>query len=402
MPPISNRKIEAFLVLEEIMHQTVVFINLVIALLKENNDQTRRLEQAVRRYSMIDRIPNQMNHMRRLINLGDADCVANLRMNRNAFSRLCYLMEHIGGLVNSRYVSVEEKVAMFLSILAHHKKNRIVKYDFLRSGQTVSKHIHVVLKALFKISSLLLVEPAPISDDCTHPRWSWFKGCLGALDGTHIRVKVPVSDKPRYRTRKGEIAVNVLGVCDRDMKFVYVLPGWEGSAADARVLRDAVNRTHGLKVPKGCYYLCDNGYPNSDGFLTPYKSVRYHLNEWGESSARPRTFQEYFNMKHSRARNVIERTFGLLKMRWGILRSPSYYSIKIQNRIIMACCLLHNFIRMEMEIDPIELLVDEPTGNINNDIENDDVIDSVETSPEWNTFRDNLAQSMFNAWRHVA
>ncbi|KAL7234997.1 hypothetical protein ACSBR1_018470 [Camellia fascicularis] len=50
-------------------------------------------------------------------------------------------------------------------------------------------------------------------------------------------------------------------------------------------------------------------------------------------------------MKHAQARNVIERCFGLLKMRWTILRSASYYPIRTQNRIITTCCLLHNFIR---------------------------------------------------------
>lgn len=64
-------------------------------------------------------------------------------------------------------------------------------------------------------------------------------------------MKVPDSDKIRYRTRKGEIAVNFLGVCTQDMKFIYVLAGWEGSAADNRVLLDGLNRTHGLKVPDG-------------------------------------------------------------------------------------------------------------------------------------------------------
>ena len=62
---------------------------------------------------------------------------------------------------------------------------------------------------------------------------------------------VPNADKPRYRTRKGQISTNTLAVCDRYMRFVYVLPGWEGSAADSRVLRDAVNRVHGLRVPRG-------------------------------------------------------------------------------------------------------------------------------------------------------
>ena len=49
--------------------------------------------------------------------------------------------------------------------------------------------------------------------------------CLGASDGTYIRVNVPEGDKLRYRTRKNEIATNVLGVCSQDMQFIYVLPG---------------------------------------------------------------------------------------------------------------------------------------------------------------------------------
>ncbi|XVE86098.1 hypothetical protein DITRI_Ditri18aG0009100 [Diplodiscus trichospermus] len=81
-------------------------------------------------------------------------------------------------------------------------------------------------------------------------RWKWFKNCLRALDGTYIRVKVSEVDKPRYRNRKGEITTNVLAACSQDMQFIYVLPGWEGSAADGRVLRDAVGRKNGLKVPK--------------------------------------------------------------------------------------------------------------------------------------------------------
>ena len=56
---------------------------------------------------------------------------------------------------------------------------------------------------------------------------------------------------PRFRTRKGSIATNVLGVCSQDMEFIFVLLGWEGSAADSRVLRDAISRPQGLKVPQG-------------------------------------------------------------------------------------------------------------------------------------------------------
>ncbi|KAL0354166.1 UNVERIFIED_CONTAM: hypothetical protein Sangu_0997900 [Sesamum angustifolium] len=105
------------------------------------------------------------------------------------------------------------------------------------------------------------------------------QGCLGALDGTYIDVRVKAEDRARHRTRKGSIAVNVLSVCDRDMRFIYVLVGWEGSAADSRVLRDAITRPTGLKIPRGNYYLVYGRYSNGEGFLSPYRGVCYHLKE---------------------------------------------------------------------------------------------------------------------------
>ncbi|XP_038888097.1 protein ALP1-like [Benincasa hispida] len=104
----------------------------------------------------------------------------------------------------------------------------------------------------------------------------------------------------------------------------------------------------GWHVHQGYYYLCDTSYPNAEGFLAPYRGERYHLSQWhGEDNA-PTTPREFFNTKHSSAQNVIERTFGLLKGRWAILRGKSYYPIYIQCLTIMACCLLHNLINREM------------------------------------------------------
>ncbi|MFQ6656914.1 hypothetical protein Gotur_026816, partial [Gossypium turneri] len=102
----------------------------------------------------------------------------------------------------------------------------------------------------------------------------------------------------------------MLGVCTPDMQFVYVLPSWEGTVADGRVLRDAISRRHGLKVPHGCYYLVDAGYTNCEGFLAPFRGQRYHLNEWRQGY-QPSSLQEFFNMKHASTRNVIERCFGI-------------------------------------------------------------------------------------------
>ncbi|XLU79423.1 hypothetical protein S245_002844, partial [Arachis hypogaea] len=73
--------------------------------------------------------------------------------------------------------------------------------------------------------------------------------CLGALDGTYIDVTIPEKDKSRYRTRKSKISTNVLGVCNLDMNFVYVLSGWKRFASDSRILRDAILRHNNLKIP---------------------------------------------------------------------------------------------------------------------------------------------------------
>ena len=40
-------------------------------------------------------------------------------------------------------------------------------------------------------------------------------------------------------------------VCGPDLRFIYVLPGWEGSAGDSRVLRDVLHRQNKLKIPTG-------------------------------------------------------------------------------------------------------------------------------------------------------
>ncbi|XP_073034997.1 uncharacterized protein [Primulina eburnea] len=357
--PIMRRHIILFMLLHQIMCRSLLVMLLVRHLLKLRSKRRCNKRTRAMSYNMKERIPVQMNHLHRIIDIGDVQCVLNLRMNRNAFVRLCYLLTHVGGIVESRYVCIEEKVSMFLSVLAHHNKNRVVGHDYVRSGHKISTHFHQVLQSILMLHPLLLVKPSSVDHSCTNETWKWFKGCLGALDGTYVSVHVPTIDKARYKTRKGTIAVNVLGVCDREMKFIYALTGWEGSAADARVLKDAVTRDDTLKIPKGCYYLCDNGYANVDGFLTPYRRVRYHKDAWGNRANEPHNYKELFNWRHSQARNIIERAFGLLKKRWAILRSPSFYPLKTQNRIIMACMLLHNFIRSEMPDDPIEEVVDD-------------------------------------------
>ncbi|TYK08565.1 retrotransposon protein [Cucumis melo var. makuwa] len=291
-------------------------------------------------------------------------------MDRRCFAILCHLLRTITGLTSTEVVDVEEMVAMFLHILAHDVKNRVIQREFMRSGETISRHFNMVLLAVIRLHEELLKKLQPVPNECTDQRWRWFENCLGALDGTYIKVNVPASDRARYRTRKGKVATNVLGVCDRKGDFVYVLAGREGSAADSRILRDALSRPNGLKVPKGYYYLVDVGYPNAEGFLVPYRGQRYHLQEWHGPENTPSTSKEFFNMKHSYA--------------------------QVQCRTILACCLLHNLINREMTNFDIEDNIDEVDSTHATTAADD--IHYIETSNEWSQWRDDLAEEMFTEW----
>ena len=59
----------------------------------------------------------------------------------------------------------------------------------------------------------------------------------------------------------------------------------------------------------------------------------------------PRGKKEHFNYTHSRLRDVIESSFGVLKNKWRILFKVPSYPLRKQAKNIVACMALHNFIR---------------------------------------------------------
>ncbi|KAL8465204.1 hypothetical protein ACS0TY_034634 [Phlomoides rotata] len=214
MARLCQKKTEIVLVVEEIIFEIIFMLTMLLNRRRDRSRFSVADVQCLVRYRMVDKIPQQLEHLNELTQLSDVDYFNNLRMNRDTFNHFCYLLRHSGGLVDSRY---GEQVAIFLSVLSHHSKVRVVKFCFRRSSHTVHQHFHNVLRAVLNLHGSLLASPTPVDDECTQPRWKHFKGCLCALDGTLIDVTVPEIDKARYRIRKGTISVNVLVACDRSM-----------------------------------------------------------------------------------------------------------------------------------------------------------------------------------------
>lgn len=58
---------------------------------------------------------------------------------------------------------------------------------------------------------------------------------------------------------------------------------------------------------------------------------------------RPTTAKELFNLRHSQARNIVERQFGVAKREFAMMREPNEFPIHYQAPIQIALCTLHNF-----------------------------------------------------------
>ncbi|CAN0880477.1 Protein ALP1-like [Linum grandiflorum] len=373
------------------MMATVLFVLSLLLVILTRRDRYRR--SRVRRgpgRSLLDRFLRgekaRADFMFEATKFSDRSSLDLIRMTIPVFDRLCEVLVEEGGLRKTKNVEVDEMVVMFLHTLGHNAKNRILQKKFGRSGKTICAVIHAVLASILRMHRTLYRKAIPVPEHCPHVTWKHFKNCLGALDGTHVKVRVRQEDQPRYRSRNGEVSINVLGVCNPDMEFIYCLAGWEGSVHDERVLQDALSRPMGLRVPKGSYYLCDAGFANSEGFLTPFTG-----------SIQPNTPEEYYNMNHSSAKNVIEKAFELLKMRWAILRDTTWFSPDIVARIVHACCLLHNFIKQEVGVDGLErsyidLSATDPTSTTE---QMEEFVSSMQPTPEWIHFRNQKAQEMW-------
>ncbi|KAL0551175.1 hypothetical protein IC582_010261 [Cucumis melo] len=118
-------------------HQLVLILELL------NNDTKR-----------IMHIPHDTRHKIRqlvyfhMIHASYLVCRQRTRMDQRCFAILFHLLRTIAELTSMEVVDVKEMVATFLNIVAHDVKNRVIQREFMRSGETISRHFNMVLLAV--------------------------------------------------------------------------------------------------------------------------------------------------------------------------------------------------------------------------------------------------------------
>lgn len=172
-----------------------------------------------------------------------------------------------------------------------------------------------------------------------------FPGCLGSIDCFHWEWKnCPNAWTAQYKGKKGK-GVVAEACCGPDLWIWHLYQGLPGSLNDINVLqrspllRSIYNRTlpqvdfslrgNHYTYP---YWLADGIYPEFSTFATafsvPNNAVDQNFTHWQES-----------------IRKDIERAFGVLRARWGIIKTPGRcWSKEFLDMIVSCCVILHNMI----------------------------------------------------------
>ena len=141
----------------------------------------------------------------------------------------------------------------------------------------------------------------------------------------------------------------LLALVDGDSRFLWVDVGAAGSTSDARIFKHTDLRhkieggsmgfpdseSLGIGGPKVNFFLLgDNDFPLMLWLMRPYSSHSMDLKEM------------VFNYRIRRGRTVVENAFGILMSHFRIFQSPLQQEPWVVNRVVMACLVLHNLLRV--------------------------------------------------------
>lgn len=122
-------------------------------------------------------------------------------------------------------------------------------------------------------------------------------------------------------------------VCKTNLEFCHVFSGFPGSMHDARVFYySGLQQKCNEDFADDTHLLADSAYTLQERIMTPFRDVGILTEE-----------ETHFNRMTSGLRATVERSIGLLKMRWRILLDKCHLKrIEWVPFYTVACCTLHN------------------------------------------------------------
>jgi hypothetical protein len=243
------------------------------------------------------------------------------------------------------------KVAAAIRKLAYGTANVVWGEIYQLSGALVWQSVDHFITAIVAVMKDTVISP-PTLQDCIRLSEEngarGFPGCLGSIDCQHwYWAMCPSAHHGHYLGKPGKPTVVLEAVCDRNLYFSHADFGFPGSLNDISIVtRSSFIARHidGHFPPRGFSYTL-NGVERT----TPYYLADGIYPEWSiflQAIKQPLTTKEkLFTTLQESVRKDIERAFGVMHKRWGILRNKSQlWSVEKMARCMYACLILHNLI----------------------------------------------------------
>ena len=187
-------------------------------------------------------------------------------------------------------------------------------------------------------------------------KWN-FPNCIGAIDRKHVQILPPPHSGSYYYNYKGTHSIVLMAVANSNYEFIYVDVGANGRISDGGVW---ANCSLSRLLEEGRLAIpTPSTPPNSDRKL-PYVFVADDAFPLKNNIMKPFPFrqqtdrQRIFSYRLSRARRVVENSFGIMANRFRVMQTAILLSpIKVTS-IVLACVVLHNFLRAEFARDYFE------------------------------------------------
>lgn len=133
-----------------------------------------------------------------------------------------------------------------------------------------------------------------------------------------------------FRNRKGYFSINVQTICDAELRILDAVARWPGSTHDQRIFNNSrvMSRFEAGEFPN-CIIVGDSGYENRPYLMTPLARVSTQA-------------ENLYNESQIRTRNVVERSYGVLKRRFPITSVGMRCKLPTVLATIHAVVVLHN------------------------------------------------------------
>ena len=273
-----------------------------------------------------------------------------LRVNRNMFETILHILGPRLERRNTWFkdcIPPAKVLALGLYRLAHGNSYSTIGPIFNVGKSTVIEAVQDVVNGLCELRDEYIKFPETIaevsSSIATFADLTNLPNVVGAIDGSHIRIKAPNDSAPDYFSRYQQHDFIIQAIVDGKKMFMDFACGYPGSMHDARVLRRSTilqraEQRNVLTQPTvnvnghdiGPYLLGDSAYPLSPWLMKPCP----------EGTRDPREIA--FSKELSSARVKVECAFGVLKSRWRILLKRFDSGIPFAIRNAVACAVLHN------------------------------------------------------------